>query len=305
MNPAGNSRNRRRIPDLAREFEKGRRHSGSGAALFGGGNGSANVPAAGAGEVLVPIKQIDAPQNPRKKFNDATIKELAASIESTGLLQPITVRRRGDRYELIYGERRLRAYRLLKRSEIPAIVRSVHDLEPEAYRKARLIENIQREDLSKKDLALAVQELVAGLGSQAAAARELGKHKTYVSRKVAHAQLIEAVPAAADLDSTAAASIAARPPAEWPALVREALASGSNAREQARALTGERQSAGKPESTRLAYFAKQMNGMRKRFESLPAQDRKVIVKQLSDLLKELKKESSPRKQRSTPAKSKT
>ena len=73
--------------------------------------------------VLLPVDQIDPnPGQPRRVFVQAELEGLAASIEKNGLLQPIHVRKLGGRYELIAGERRLRAYRLLGYYEIPSIV---------------------------------------------------------------------------------------------------------------------------------------------------------------------------------------
>ena len=92
------------------------------------------------------LGDIDAnPNQPREHFNDEQLGELADSIRKHGVLQPVVVRRAGDRYELVVGERRLRASKLAGRATIPAIVR---DIEDDDSLKFALLENLQREDLT-------------------------------------------------------------------------------------------------------------------------------------------------------------
>jgi ParB family chromosome partitioning protein len=97
------------------------------------------------------IKELDIarvdpnPHQPRARFDGDHLKELAESIRLHGVLQPVVVRRSGDRYQLILGERRLRAAKLAGRGTIPAIVRDVGDAESLKY---ALMENLQREDLN-------------------------------------------------------------------------------------------------------------------------------------------------------------
>jgi ParB family chromosome partitioning protein len=85
------------------------------------------------------------PHQPRATFDPEHLKELAESIKQHGVLQPVVVRRAGERYELILGERRLRAARMAGRTSIPAIVRDAGDAESLKY---ALMENLQREDLN-------------------------------------------------------------------------------------------------------------------------------------------------------------
>ncbi|HEY2954537.1 MAG TPA: ParB/RepB/Spo0J family partition protein [Candidatus Eisenbacteria bacterium] len=102
------------------------------------------------------------PFQPRSRFDDEAIQELAASIKSTGVLQPILVRRSaGDGYQLVAGERRLRAARLAGLDRIPAVVREVEERE---MMELALIENVQREDLNPIDEANAYQALVDKIG---------------------------------------------------------------------------------------------------------------------------------------------
>jgi len=97
------------------------------------------------------VKELDLarvdpnPHQPRARFDEEHLRELAESIRLHGVLQPVVVRRSGERYELILGERRLRAAKLAGRTTIPAIVRDVGDAESLKY---ALMENLQREDLN-------------------------------------------------------------------------------------------------------------------------------------------------------------
>ena len=101
------------------------------------------------------------PFQPRTRFDDAAIKELSASIKASGVLQPVLVRRHGDSYQLVVGERRLRAAQLAGLERIPAILREVND---EEMMELALIENIQREDLNPIDEAKAFRALVTTVG---------------------------------------------------------------------------------------------------------------------------------------------
>ena len=104
------------------------------------------------------LDQIRAnPFQPRKDFDTESLDELMQSVKEKGIIQPILVRRKGDNYELIAGERRLRAATLLNLSEVPAIIR---DAEDEDSLELALIENIQRQDLNPIEQARAYQYLI-------------------------------------------------------------------------------------------------------------------------------------------------
>jgi ParB family chromosome partitioning protein len=111
----------------------------------------------------LPIADIGSnPFQPRKHFDDEAIRELAASIKATGVLQPILVRSYGDAgYQLVAGERRLRAASLAGLDRIPAVLREVTDHE---MMELALIENIQREDLNPIEEARAYHTLVETVG---------------------------------------------------------------------------------------------------------------------------------------------
>lgn len=129
---------------------------------------------------LIKVNEIVSSRyQPRKNFKDERIMELAESIKEKGILQPIIVRKTGDRYELIAGERRLRAARIANLQEVPAIVKDISD--DEALQLA-LIENLQREDLNPIEEAEAYQNLIERFGySQEEIAKKIGKERTTIS----------------------------------------------------------------------------------------------------------------------------
>jgi ParB family chromosome partitioning protein len=123
------------------------------------------------------------PKQPRKRFDEDSIAELAGSVEAAGIIQPLLVRELpAGRYELIAGERRWRAATVAGLDEVPAIVRN--DAEPERLQLA-LMENIAREDLNAVDAARACAALVEDLGvSREELGRKLGRSRSAVSNLI-------------------------------------------------------------------------------------------------------------------------
>jgi ParB family chromosome partitioning protein len=116
---------------------------------------------------------------PRTRFNDATLQELAASIKAQGLLQPLLLRPRGNKYEIIAGERRYRAAKLAGLDSLPAIIRDIKDREAA---EISLIENIQREDLNAVEEARAYRHLMEHYGyTQEKVAEVIGKSRAHVA----------------------------------------------------------------------------------------------------------------------------
>ena len=107
----------------------------------------------------ISVDSIDGnPFQPRTRFDDQALEELAASIKQLGIVQPLTVRESGNgRYQLIAGERRLRAARLAGLTHVPAFIRTADD---QAMLELALVENIQREDLDAVDVAISYQRLI-------------------------------------------------------------------------------------------------------------------------------------------------
>ncbi len=108
---------------------------------------------------MIPVKQIEAnPFQPRNEFELEALQELAESIQTFGIIQPVTLRKTGDnKYQLISGERRFRASQMAGLTEIPAYIRTADD---QSMLEMALVENIQREDLNAIDVALSYQRLI-------------------------------------------------------------------------------------------------------------------------------------------------
>ena len=145
-----------------------------------------NISMASEEVVKIPIdKIIPNRYQPRTVFDDEKIEELARTIHTHGVIQPIVIRPMSgdsDKYEIIAGERRYRAMKSLQWTEVPAIVRQLNDRETASI---ALIENLQREELSAIEEALAYQQLL-GLHSltQEALAQRLGKGQSTVANKL-------------------------------------------------------------------------------------------------------------------------
>lgn len=128
----------------------------------------------------VPIGLIDpSVLQPRTVFDDAKLDDLAKSITANGVVQPVLLRRKGNRFELIAGERRWRAAERAGLTKIPAVVRDVSD---DKVLEIALIENIQREDLNPIEEARAYKKLIETLGlTQETVALRVGRDRSYVT----------------------------------------------------------------------------------------------------------------------------
>lgn len=163
-------------------------------ALFEGLEGVDGERLTGADTTGTPLEILldeieEDPEQPRKSFDEAALKELAASIRERGILQAITVRPRGQgagtKHRIVYGARRYRAARMAGLTAIKAVVREVSDAD--AY--DQMIENIQRDDLSASEIAAFVTVRVAQGESQSDVARRLGKDRSYVAMHAAVADM--------------------------------------------------------------------------------------------------------------------
>ena len=134
--------------------------------------------------LYLPVWEIHPnPNQPRTVFSVKGLEELSASTQEHGILQPLTVRRLEDRsYELISGERRLRAAKLARLETVPCILLKADDMESSLL---ALIENLQRRDLDFVDEALALEQLISTYHlSQEEAARRIGKSQSAVANKL-------------------------------------------------------------------------------------------------------------------------
>jgi ParB family chromosome partitioning protein len=141
-----------------------------------------------SGLLEVPVNAVSPnPKQPRTRFDDEAIASLAISIREVGILQPIVVRKAGAGYELIAGERRLRAAKLAGLATIPVVVRDTDDAD--TLREA-LIENIHREDLGPIELAEAFRQLLEELGlKQEELADRVGVSRSHIANTIRLLQL--------------------------------------------------------------------------------------------------------------------
>lgn len=131
----------------------------------------------------IPVdKVIPNPYQPRKVFSDSALEELSKSIQEYGVLQPITVRQKDNGYELVAGERRLRAAKLAKLETIPAIINNMSDQHSAVL---ALLENLQREDLNYIEEAEAYYNLIHNHSfTQDELAKRMGKKQSTIANKL-------------------------------------------------------------------------------------------------------------------------
>ncbi len=162
-------------------------------ALLGRENGGFEATSLDSAELLhLPVDQIDPnPFQPRRVFDPAEIAALADSLRQHGMLQPVIVRQVEDRYQLIAGERRLRASIEAQLHEIPA---RVFDLDDQRVAELAMVENLQREDLNAIEKALAFRDYLAQYGgTQEELAGRLGLDRSTVSNLIRLLELPEEV----------------------------------------------------------------------------------------------------------------
>ena len=154
-----------------------------------------NTPETAAAELNLPIeKVVPNPEQPRRRFDEEKLADLASSIREKGVIQPIIVRQSGrkpDEYEIVAGERRWRAAQLAKLHHIPVLVRDFSDIE---VLEVAIIENIQRADLNPIEEALGYSQLMEKFGhTQEKLSEVLGKSRSHIANTVRLAQLPEII----------------------------------------------------------------------------------------------------------------
>lgn len=161
-------------------------------ALLGDYEVETSSAASGQGVHEMPITQLEAnPQQPRKSFDEERLKELAGSIRLHGMVQPIVVRKQGDKYMIITGERRYRAALIAGIETVPVVVRNYEDAQ---VHEIALIENIQREDLNPIEEAAAISFLMKQHDlTQEEVAERLSKSRPAVTNSLRLLQLPESV----------------------------------------------------------------------------------------------------------------
>jgi ParB family chromosome partitioning protein len=201
-----------------------------------GGDSDIAAPSAGAPSVL-PIAQLQAGKyQPRTRMDEGALNELAASIRSQGVMQPVLVRPLGSdgvtRYEIIAGERRFRAAQLAGLEDIPVLVREVDD---QAAAAMALIENIQREDLNPLEEAQGIARLISDFNfTHEQAATAVGRSRSAVSnllRLVNLAEPVQTMLMAGDIDMGHARALLAVDAASQIALATQVVSKRLSVRE--------------------------------------------------------------------------
>ncbi len=138
--------------------------------------------------IFLPVDELlPNPAQPRRIFDETALQELAASIRQYGVLQPLSVRRRADGYELVAGERRLRAAKLAGLRSVPCVLLVLDDTQSGLV---ALVENLQRKDLDYLEEAAGLAQLIRRYGlSQEQAAARIGKSQSAVANKLRLLQL--------------------------------------------------------------------------------------------------------------------
>lgn len=211
---------------------------------------------------MVPIEQIEPnPHQPRQVMGD--LSELIASIAEKGIIEPIVVRQRGDRYQIVAGERRYQASVQAGLLELPVVIREVDDTE---VIELALIENLQRKDLTPFEEAEALQGLAERCGyTHEDLARRLGKSRTSVTESLALAAMPEDVRNLCRLADISSKSLLLQvvrqdSPEKMTALVERIASQGGATRQQVREATA-KPKPGRPKNYTFAYRAptKQFN----------------------------------------------
>ena len=171
------------------------------------------------------------PTQPRRNFDETALEELADSIRTLGLIQPITVRKEGDKYLIISGERRWRAAQLAGLETLPAYIRDVDD---ENLHAMALVENIQRQDLNAMEIAISLGRLIDECGvTQENVAQRVGKKRSTVANYLRLLQMSPEIQAALKEDAISmghAKAIASAPEEAQSALLRKCVRKGLSVR---------------------------------------------------------------------------
>ena len=239
---------------------------------------------------MIPIAQIDPnPDQPRQVMGD--LSELIASIESQGIIEPLVVRPRGDRFQIIAGERRYQAAVQAGLHELPVVIRDVDEME---MLELALIENLQRKDLTPFEEAEALHGLAEQCGyTHEDLARRLGKSRTSVTESLALAAMPEDVRnlcRLADISSKSLLLQVVRQETreKMTALIEKIAGQGGATREQVRAATAS------PKPGRPKHFVFAFRPSTKAFSlklsfAKSRVNRDEVIEALEGILRELRK----------------
>lgn len=239
---------------------------------------------------LVPIDLVDPnPNQPRQVMGD--LSELIASIAEKGLLEPLIVRQRGDRFQIVAGERRYQAAVQVGLGELPVVIRDVDDTE---MLELALIENIQRKDLTPFEEAEALHGLAASCGyTHEDLARRLGKSRTSITESLSLASMPEEVRNLCRLADIASKSLLLQvvrqdTPEKMTALVEKIASQGGTTRQQLR------EAAAKPKPGRPKHYVFAYRPPTKAFNlkisfAKSRASREEVIDALEAIIKELRK----------------
>ncbi len=199
----------------------------------------------------IPVDEIEPnPAQPRKNFSHEEMEELANSIRTYGIIQPLILTQitslqggeKGIKYQLVAGERRWRAAKILSLTSVPAIIRKVKDIEK---LELTLVENIQRKDLNPMERARAFQRLISEFNlTQEEVARKIGKARATVANTLRLLNLPESVQGAIEEEKIseghAKALLAVETPEKQKALLKRILGLGLTVRETEKMVSGRR-----------------------------------------------------------------
>ncbi len=238
---------------------------------------------------IVPIDQIDPnPNQPRQVMGDLT--ELMASISEKGIIEPLVVRQKGERFQIVAGERRYQAAVQVGLMELPVVIREVDDRE---MLEVALVENLQRKDLTPFEEAEALQALVQKYGhTHEELARRLGKSRTAITESLSLAKMPEDVKhlcRLADISSKSLLLEVVRQSdtQKMIALVEKLASRGLTTREEVRKQTA-KPKAGRPKSFTFQYRApSKAYALRLSFKRGKVEQDEVI-EALDAILKELR-----------------
>jgi len=239
---------------------------------------------------LVPIDQVDPnPDQPRQVMGD--LSELMASISEKGIIEPLIVRQRGGRYQIVAGERRYQAAVQVGLRELPAVIRDVDDNE---IIEVALVENIQRKDLGPFEEAEALQSLAERCGyTHEDLARRLGKSRTAITESLALASMptdVRNLCRLADISSKSLLLqiVREKDPQKMVALIERLTRDGAPTREQARKVVA-KPKAGRPRAFVFQYKppTKTFN-LRLQFKKSEV-DRTEVIAALEGIIAELRK----------------
>lgn len=256
--------------------------------------------AASAGEPIgrmIGIELLDPnPDQPRQAMGD--LSELIGSVAEKGIIEPLVVRQRGDRYQIIAGERRYHAATQVGLREVPVVVREADDAE---VMELALVENLQRKDLTAFEEAEALQQLADKCGhTHEDMARKLGKSRTAITESLSLTAMPDEVRSLCRLANINAKStllhiVRQSDPQKMLALVERLASTGTVTRESVRKETTQPQKAGRPKSYVFAFRPdSKAFSLRLAFKKSRVDSSEVITA-LEGIIRELKADARSRR----------